>query len=122
VLLPATPLIKSSPRQLETTTTMKGIWIWPLEPKEQEKTLRRIMQEDELSTILVTLASHPEGLSNAQIDRLLGNNSQWRTTLHMRELMALGFVQYDVHFFGDPGKYLLTDLGKTIVARLQAAK
>ena len=40
----------------------------------------------------------------------------------MRELMALGFVQYDVQFFGDPGKYQLTDLGKTIVSRLQAGK
>jgi len=80
------------------------------------------MQEDELSTILVTLASHPEGLSNAQLDRLLANNSQWRTTVHMRELMALRFVQYNVQFFGDPGKYQLTDLGKTIVSRLQASR
>ena len=80
------------------------------------------MQEDELSTILVTLASHPEGLSNAQLDRLLANNSQWRTTVHMRELMALRFVQYNVQFFGDSGKYQLTDLGKTIVSRLQASR
>jgi hypothetical protein len=101
---------------------MKGIWTWPSEPKEQDKTLRKIMQEDELSTILVMLASHPEGLSNAQLDRLLANNSQWRTTVHMRELMALRFVQYNVQFFGDSGKYQLTDLGKTIVSRLQASR
>ena len=100
---------------------MKGIWVWPSDPKDQEKTLRKIMEEDELVTILAALAKGPEGLSNAQLDRLLSNNSQWRTLSHMRELMALGFVRYHVQFFGDAGKYELTDLGKTIVSRMQAA-
>ena len=100
---------------------MKGIWAWPSEPNEQDKTLRKIMQEDELVTILVALAKSPEGLSNAQLDRLLANNSQWRTLSHMRELTALGFVQYHVQFFGDPGKYEITDLGKTAVSRIQAS-
>ena len=68
---------------------------------------------------MLALANHQEGLSNAQLDRLLANNSQWRTLLHMRELVALGFIEYQVHFFGDSGKYQLTDLGKTIVPRLQ---
>jgi len=99
---------------------MKGIWVWPSDPKDQEKTLRKIMEEDELVTILTALAKSPEGLSNAQLDRLLSNNSQWRTLSHMRELMALGFVQYHVQFFGDAGRYELTDLGKTIVSRIQA--
>ena len=99
---------------------MKGIWVWPSDPKDQEKTLRKIMEEDELVTILTALAKSPEGLSNAQFDRLLSNNSQWRTLSHMRELMALGFVQYHVQFFGDAGRYELTDLGKTIVSRIQA--
>jgi hypothetical protein len=99
---------------------MNGIWVWPSEPKEQEKTLQKILREDELLTILVTLAKNHEGLSNAQIDRLLANNSQWRTLLHLKELMALGFVDYHVHLFGDAGKYQLTELGKTIVSKLQA--
>jgi hypothetical protein len=99
---------------------MKGIWTWPSEPKEQDKTLRRILGEDELFTILLTLMNNQEGLSNAQLDSLLKNNSQWRTLSHMRELIALGFVKYHVQFFGDPGKYQLTDLGKTVVPRLQA--
>ena len=65
---------------------MKGIWTWPSEPKEQDKTLRKVMQEDELVTILLALAKSTHGLSNSQLDRLLENNSQWRTLSHMREL------------------------------------
>ena len=93
---------------------MKGIWFWPSEPKEQMKILRKIRSEDELITILTALAKSPEGLSNAQIDNLLRNNSQWRTLLHMQELIALGFVQYKVQIFGGPGKYGLTDLAKSL--------
>jgi hypothetical protein len=100
---------------------MKGIWVWPSDPKDQDKTLRKVMEEDELVAILAALARSPEGLSNAQLDRLLSNNSQWRTLSHMKELMALGFTQYNVQFFGDAGTYQLTDLGKTIVSRIQAA-
>jgi hypothetical protein len=98
---------------------MKGIWFWPSEPKEQDKTLQRILREDEFVTILLALAKSPEGLSNSQLDRLLGNNSQWRTLSHMKELAALGFVDYHVQFFGDAGKYQLTDLGKAIVSKIQ---
>jgi len=100
---------------------MKGTWFWPSEPKEQEKTLQRVLHEDEFVTILLTLAKSPEGVSNALLDKLLGNNSQWRTLLHVKELMALGFIQYQVQFFGDAGKYLLTELGQTIVSRIQAS-
>ena len=100
---------------------MKGIWVWPSEPKEQDKTLQRILREDELVTILLGLSKSADGLSNAQLDKLLGNNSQWRTLLHAKELTALGFVEYHVQFFGDAGKYQLTELGRTIVSRIQGA-
>ena len=100
---------------------MKGIWAWPSEPKDQDKTLRRIMQEDELAKILFALARSPQGLSNAELDRLLSNNSQWRTLPHMKELTALGFVQYRVQFFGEPGKYEITDLGKTVISKVQTS-
>ena len=100
---------------------MKGIWAWPSDPHDREKTLRKIMQEDELTAILASLAKSPEGLSNAQLDRLLSNNSQWRTLSHMKELMALGFVHYDVQFFGEAGKYKLTDVGKDVVSEIQAS-
>jgi len=100
---------------------MKGFWTWPSEPGDQHKVLRKIEQEDELVTILFALAKKPEGLSNAEIDKLLANNSQWRTLLHMRELIALGFVQYNVQFFGNAGEYALTELGKSVVSKIQAS-
>lgn len=99
---------------------MKGIWVWPTEESEQAKTLRRIMREDELVTILDALSASPGGLSNAQLDKLLGNNSQWRTLKHLRELMALGFVRYDIQYFGEAGKYELTDLGSSALSRILA--
>jgi hypothetical protein len=101
---------------------MKGIWAWPSEPEEQHKVVRRILGEDELVTILVALANHPEGISNAKLDELLANNSQWRTLSHMRELVALGFVEYHVQFFGESGMYQLTDIGKAVLPRLQAKR
>ena len=99
---------------------MKGIWVWPAEPKEQDRTLQKILREDELVAILIALANNPGGLSNAQLDRLLTNNSQWRTFSHTKELMALGFVDYHVQLFGDAGRYQLTELGRAIVSRIQA--
>ena len=99
---------------------MKGIWVWPTEQGEQSKTLRRIMREDELVTILDAISNTQGGLSNAQLDKLLGNNSQWRTVKHMRELAALGFVRYNVQYFGEAGKYELTELGKNALATMLA--
>jgi len=78
------------------------------------------MEEDELMTIMTAVSKSPNGLSNAQLDKLLANNSQWRTLTHMRELMALGFVQYRVQFFGDAGKYELTELGKAILSKMES--
>jgi hypothetical protein len=97
---------------------MNGIWFWPSEAKEQTKVLQRIRREDELTTIVAALAKGQEGLSNAQVDNLLRNNSQWRTLIHMGELTALGFVEYKVQIFGDPGKYHLTDLGRSLLAQI----
>lgn len=99
---------------------VKGIWIWPKEPEAQDKVLRTLVQEDELGSILSALSKNPDGMSNAQLDRLLANNSQWRTLTHMRELVALGFVEYHVEFFGNAGQYRLTDLGKSILTRIRA--
>lgn len=98
---------------------MKGIWTWPTEPKEQQKTLRMIERDEELVRILSALQKNPHGLSNAQLDRLLANNSQWRTLSHMNELIALKFVEYHVQFFGEAGVYELTDIGRTVMTRIR---
>jgi predicted transcriptional regulator len=98
---------------------MKGIWVWPSEPKAQEKVIRKLIQEDELVKILLALGKNPEGLSNAQVDKSSSNNSQWRTISHLKELTGLGFIEYRIQFFGDPGKYVLTELGKVIISKIQ---
>lgn len=76
-------------------------------------------REDELGEILLALSESPEGLSNAQLDRLLKNNSQWRTLPHVEELIALGFVLYKVQFFGEAGKYELTESGRSMLSKIR---
>jgi len=98
---------------------LKGIWAWPSSANDQDNTLLKVMREDELATILFALEKTPQGLSNAQLDKMLTNNSQWRTLKHMRELISLGFVQYHVEFFGNAGGYTLTELGKAAIARMR---
>ncbi|MDG6977491.1 MAG: hypothetical protein JRN58_00225 [Nitrososphaerota archaeon] len=98
---------------------MRGLWRWPSEQSDQERTLRQIAEEDELGTIMLALSTDSSGLSNAQIDRLLKNNSQWRTLRHMKELIALGFVNYKVQYFGEAGRYELTDLGRSALSNIQ---
>jgi len=100
---------------------MKGIWTWPADPKEQEETIRQIAQEDELTSILEALAKSTEGMSNAQLDKSLSNNSQWRTLSHMKELLGLGFVSYHIQFFGEAGKYKITDLGKAALSKIRGS-
>ncbi len=94
---------------------MKGTWFWPEEPKAQARVLRTVRGDEHLPIILAALAKSKDGLSNAQIDNMLANNSQWRTLWHLRQLTALGFVQYEVEIFGDAGKYMLTELAKTVL-------
>jgi len=101
---------------------MRGLWTWPSEPSQQDDALRKVAREDELGAILKTLAANPEGLSNAQLDRHLNNNSQWRTLPHVEELIALGFVRYKIQFFGEAGKYELTDLGSSALSKIRAIR
>ncbi len=97
---------------------MKGTWFWPADSKSQEKTVRKIRDEDQLSKIIVAISKSPDGLSNAQIDNILANNSQWRTLWHLKELMSMNLVQYNVQFFGEAGRYVLTDLGRELLSRI----
>jgi hypothetical protein len=57
-----------------------------------------------------------EGMSNSELDELLADNSNWMTVWVVRELTALGFVQYKVDFFGGPARYVMTELGKTALS------
>jgi hypothetical protein len=93
---------------------MEGVWFWTENEREQIKLLERLKKLD-LIKILVLLAKSKDGLSNSEINNMINNNSQWRTIWDLRQLLSLGFVAYKIDLFGDPGRYQITELGKTIL-------
>ena len=97
---------------------MKGIWFWPSDVKEQVKVLRKILASESILAALTALSKSKEGLSNAQLDSAMGSFSQWNTRWIIDQLLSLGFIEYKVEWFGDAGKYVLTELGKDILRRL----
>lgn len=68
--------------------------------------------------VLTTLSKNKNGLSNAQIDIAVTNFSQWNTLWTLRQLLALGFVECKMEFFGNSGNYVLTELGMKITQKL----
>ena len=64
------------------------------------------------------IAKSKDGLSNAQIDDALSEYSHWQTRWVVDQLISLGFVDYKVDFFGGPGKYVLTELGKNALSAI----
>ena len=94
---------------------MKGIWVWPESESEQKKTTDKIRNSERLLGILSAIAKSKDGLSNAQIDLAVRNNSQWNTRWPVSELLGLGLIEYKVDLFGDPGKYKITELGKNVL-------
>ena len=94
---------------------MKGIWVWPESESEQKKTAENIRNSESLLGILSAIAKTEDGLSNAQIDLAVRNNSQWNTRWPVSELLGLGLMEYKVNLFGDSGKYTITELGKNVL-------
>lgn len=99
-------------------TMIKGFWIWPESPDEQDNIVHRINGSPQLATTLKLLAKSKDGLSNAEIDEITGNNSQWLTLWVLRQLLSLGLIEYKVDPFGGPAKYTLSERGKDIVKRI----
>ena len=96
---------------------MRGVWTWP--EKDRQKILRSL-DTPHIIAILTALNEKSEsGLSNAEIDSLLGTASQWLIFWDLRELMSLEVVQYTPELFGEPGKYRLTELGRSVLKELQ---
>jgi hypothetical protein len=89
-----------------------GLWVWPSNPKGQRKMLRMVAALPHLVAALTALAKSKGGLSNAELDDLISDNSEWMTLWLIRQLTALGFIDFKVDFFGEPAKYQLTELGK----------
>jgi len=96
---------------------MKGFWIWPSDEKSQARVMD-LLRGTVLVDVLAALSKDKGGLSNAQLDLLLDNNSQWNSLWTMRQLLALGFAEYRVNVFGDSGRYLMTELGQKVLDRM----
>lgn len=94
----------------------KGLWVWPSDPREQRRTLRRIAQSERLVAALAGIAKSKEGMSNAELDELLNDNSNWMTLWSVRQLLSLGFIEYKVDLFGGPGRYSVTELGRNALS------
>jgi len=98
---------------------MNGTWIRPDDAETQEEVANRLKREGHLARILMLLEQSKAGLSNAQLDASLSNYSQWMTLWHIRELEAMGLVEYRTELFGEPGKYLVTDLGLSLLNKIR---
>ena len=97
---------------------MKGVWFWPADAKGQARVLRNVLASEPMLAVLSALSKRKEGLSNAQIDVAMNSFSQWNARSIIDELLSLGFMQYRIEWFGDAGKYMLTDLGTEVLGRL----
>ena len=89
-----------------------GLWVWPSDPKGQRKVLRQVAASPHLMAAIMALAKSKEGLSNAELDDAINDNSEWMTLWVIRQLTALGFIEFKIDLFGDPAKYRLTELGR----------
>ncbi|HXW36729.1 MAG TPA: hypothetical protein VEJ36_02340 [Nitrososphaerales archaeon] len=96
----------------------QGLWVWPEDAGSQRSMARRIMASNHLTTALNALVRAKDGLSNAEIDDALSDNSEWMTLWVTRQLVSLGFADYNPDLFGGPGKYRLTELGRNFMARV----
>jgi hypothetical protein len=67
---------------------------------------------------LKALARSKEGLSNADLDDALNDNSAWLTLWETKQLTSLGFIQFTVDFFGNPARYTLTELGRAALSAI----
>jgi len=96
----------------------KGLWVWPAETKGQRKTLRKVSESPHLVAALAAIGKSKEGVSNAELPDALNDSSEWTTLWVVRQLMALGFVEQKIDFFGNPAKYQLTELGRSALATM----
>jgi hypothetical protein len=68
------------------------------------------------------IANNEKGLSNSELDELLADNSHWMTLWSVRQLLALGFIDYKVDLFGGPAKYTATELGRNAIATMMRTR
>jgi hypothetical protein len=101
-----------------TPMTEKGPWLWASDERTQRRVAKEVTESKPLMAALEAIMKREEGLSNAELDDLISDNSNWITLSVMRRLLSLGFVEYKVDLFGNPGRYTLTDLGRDFMQKL----
>ncbi len=94
----------------------KGIWIWPAEPRDQRKVLRKVAGSLHLVAALAAIAKSREGMSNAEVAEAINDTSEWTTLWVARQLTSLGFVEFKVDFFGNPARYEMTEQGRNALS------
>jgi hypothetical protein len=67
---------------------------------------------------MMAIAKSKEGLSNAELDDVTGDSSNWMTLWVIRQLTSLGFIEFRVDLFGNPAKYELTELGRNALSMM----
>jgi hypothetical protein len=93
---------------------VKGPWVWS--DTAQRQSVLHDIKKSRLDQVLGALAKNQgRGLSNAEMDSALGASSQWVIHWKLTELLALGLIEYRVEPFGEPGRYMITPLGVTIL-------
>ena len=92
-----------------------GLWVWPSDTKAQGKVIRKVAEAKHLVQAMVAIAKRKEGLSNAELDDIMASNSNWMTLWMIRQLTSLGFIEFKVDLFGEPAKYELTELGRSVL-------
>lgn len=96
----------------------RGTWVWPSEPRAQRRVLRQVLANPHMIPALSAIAKSKDGMSNAELDDVIGDNAEWMTLWVVRQLTSLGFIDLSVDFFGNPARYKLTDLGRSALATM----
>ena len=96
----------------------KGIWVWPSDPRGQRRVLRRVAQSPHLVAALTAIAKSKEGTSNAELAEAIKDTSEWTTLWVIRQLTALGFIEFKVDFFGNPARYGATEQGRAALSMI----
>ena len=96
----------------------KGLWVWPSDLKAQRRILRKVVASPHLTAALTAIGKSKEGLSNAELDDAINDSSEWTTLWVIRQLTALGFIEFKVDFFGNPAKYQLTEAGRASLSTI----
>jgi hypothetical protein len=67
---------------------------------------------------LTAIAKSKDGTSNSELDDAINSSSEWTALWLIRQLTALGFVDFKVDLFGNPAKYRLTETGRTALSMI----